>query len=75
MANVKVEYEVFKLLDNGQIDNNCCKSGWCYAASEMNKDESEMNKDEIEALLNKAWGKTQYKFVVSKITKTNYPND
>jgi len=26
MANVKVEYEVFKLLDNGQIDNNCCKS-------------------------------------------------
>jgi hypothetical protein len=68
MANVKVDYEVFKLLDNGQIDNNCCKSGWCYVASEMNK-------DEIEALLNKAWGKTQYKFVVSKITKTNYPND
>jgi len=60
--NNKIEYKIFKLLDNGQINNNNYEYGFCYA-------DSLMNKDEIEALLNKFWEKCKCKFVVTKIIK------
>jgi hypothetical protein len=60
--NNKIEYKIFKLLDNGQIKNNNYEYGFCYA-------DFLMNKDEIEALLNKFWEKCKCKIVVTKITK------
>lgn len=61
--NNKIEYKIFKLLDNGQINkNNNYEYGFCYA-------DPLMNKDEIEAILNKFLEKLKCKFIVTKITK------
>ena len=45
--NIKVYYKIFKLLENGQIDNNCLKSDFCYSNAVMSK-------IDIEILLNSA---------------------
>jgi hypothetical protein len=58
--DVKVYYKIFTLLENGQIDTNCIKSGWCYSSSAMSK-------IDIEVLLDKFWGKGKYKTIITKI--------
>ena len=65
--DIKVYYKIFKLLENGQIDNNCFKSDFCFA-------DAVMSKIDIEILLNKFYGKGKYKLIVTEIRETNYPN-
>lgn len=65
--NIKVYYKIFKLLENGQIDNNCFKSNFCYSNAVMSK-------IDIEILLNKFYGKGKYKLIVTEIREENYPN-
>ncbi len=65
--DIKVYYKIFKLLENGQIDNNCFKSDFCYSNAVMSK-------IDIEILLNKFYEKGKYKIIVTEIKETNYPN-